>query len=354
MFLGWNEIKFNKLRYGLIVGVMSLVAYLVFFLTGLSYGLAQDNRSAIDMWQAEGVLLAEDANGLLTLSRIDDATVQSLENESIAPIMQLSLVAFYGETQLTVNGLGVKPDSFVVPEVSAGTAEIKDNEVIVDESLNTVYGIQLGDTIEVTSAKYPLKVVGFVKEAKLSVQPVVYMTADQHHQIRYGDQATKVPHTHNLLVVKSPLKESVPEGLIYFDISTFVDGLPGYKAQVLTFGFMIGFLIAIAAIVVGIFMYVLTLQKVSIFGVMKAQGISSGYISKSVVGQTFLLATVAVGLGLGLVYLTVFFLPEKVPFQHLVAFEGAVGGLMIACALIGAIFSLGTIRKIDPLQALNG
>ena len=60
------------------------------------------------------------------------------------------------------------------------------------------------------------------------------------------------------------------------EISQFISELPGYNAQVLTFGFMIGFLIVIAAIVIGIFIYVLTMQKVSIFGVMKAQGISSG------------------------------------------------------------------------------
>ena len=53
---------------------------------------------------------------------------------------------------------------------------------------------------------------------------------------------------------------------------------------------MIGFLIVIAAIVIGIFIYVLTMQKVNIFGVMKAQGISSGYIAKSIISQTFILS----------------------------------------------------------------
>lgn len=38
MFLAWNEIKHAKLRYSLVMGVMFLIAYLVFFLTGLAYG----------------------------------------------------------------------------------------------------------------------------------------------------------------------------------------------------------------------------------------------------------------------------------------------------------------------------
>lgn len=47
MFLALNEIMHSKLRYALVAGVMFLIAYLV-FLTGLAYGLAQDNRTAVD------------------------------------------------------------------------------------------------------------------------------------------------------------------------------------------------------------------------------------------------------------------------------------------------------------------
>ncbi|MFZ1690913.1 MAG: ABC transporter permease, partial [Trichococcus flocculiformis] len=45
MFLAWKEIKHSKTRFSLIIGVMVLVSYLVFFLVGLAYGLAQDNRT---------------------------------------------------------------------------------------------------------------------------------------------------------------------------------------------------------------------------------------------------------------------------------------------------------------------
>ena len=61
---------------------------------------------------------------------------------------------------------------------------------------------------------------------------------------------------------------------------------------------MIGFLIVISAIIIGIFMYVLTIQKTPIFGIMKAQGISNGMIGISVLSQTFLLSLVGSILGL--------------------------------------------------------
>lgn len=35
---------------------MVLVSYLVFFLVGLAYGLAQDNRTSVDKWDADGII----------------------------------------------------------------------------------------------------------------------------------------------------------------------------------------------------------------------------------------------------------------------------------------------------------
>ena len=45
MFLAINEIKDAKLRYSLIVGLLTLVSYLMFFLSGLAFGLIDQNRS---------------------------------------------------------------------------------------------------------------------------------------------------------------------------------------------------------------------------------------------------------------------------------------------------------------------
>ena len=59
MFLAINEMKHSKLRYALVIGVVFLIAYLVFFLTGLAYGLAQENRTAVDKWQADRILLSD-------------------------------------------------------------------------------------------------------------------------------------------------------------------------------------------------------------------------------------------------------------------------------------------------------
>lgn len=52
MFLAWNEIKRNKLKFSLIIGVLVLISYLLFLLSGLAKGLINMNTEGIDDWQA--------------------------------------------------------------------------------------------------------------------------------------------------------------------------------------------------------------------------------------------------------------------------------------------------------------
>ena len=77
----------------------------------------------------------------------------------------------------------------------------------------------------------------------------------------------------NAFVVKGELKDYDSSVFQKVSVDDFINELPGYSAQNLTFGLMIGFLIVISAIIIGIFMYVLTIQKTPYFGIMKAQGI---------------------------------------------------------------------------------
>ena len=63
MFLALKEMKKEKLRFIMIIVVTVLIAYLVYFLSSLAFGLAQINRTAVDYWNAEGVVLSKEANG---------------------------------------------------------------------------------------------------------------------------------------------------------------------------------------------------------------------------------------------------------------------------------------------------
>lgn len=72
MFLAIKEMRYAKLRYGLIIGIMFLIAYVVFMLTGLASGLSEEFKKAIVDWKAQEIVLSEDANKVFVISSIDE------------------------------------------------------------------------------------------------------------------------------------------------------------------------------------------------------------------------------------------------------------------------------------------
>lgn len=354
MFLAINEIKHSKLRYALVIGVMFLIAYLVFFLTGLAYGLAQENRMAIDKWQADDILLSEESNKNLNMSMFPRKLFDEVKADEKAVLAQTAgVVTKEGhDKKVDVSFFGIVPDQFLAPDIVEGDMFSGDDETVADVSVKEEYGLDLGDTLKIAGNDKTLKIVGFTKDAKFSVSPVLYTSIGAYQEIRFEKEGPADNARINAIVTKGHLDE-VPDELESVSISKFINELPGYSAQVLTFGFMIGFLIVIAAIVIGIFVYVLTMQKTEIFGVMKAQGISSRYIATSVIVQTFLLASIGVVVGLAATIGTALVLPDAVPFQVNSGFFAGISVLMIIIAVLGAFFSVRSIVKIDPLKAIG-
>ena len=356
MFLALNEIMHSKLRYALVAGVMFLIAYLVFFLTGLAYGLAQDNRTAVDKWEADSIVLSKDANSNLGMSMITKKIAEEVEGGKVAYLAQTPGVVTSKDSteegKINVSFFGIDKNQVIMPNLVEGKAFDNDDEAVGDISLKEEYGLAVGDTVKLSGSDKTFKLTGFTDHAKFNVSPVLYTTINAYQEIRFEKEDTSENARINAIVVRGKIS-NLPEDLEQIKISKFINELPGYNAQVLTFGFMIGFLIVIAAIVIGIFIYVLTMQKINIFGVMKAQGITGGFIARSVVAQTFILSFVGILLGLLGTVGTSLVLPDAVPFQSNWLFFGVISLLMLVVAVLGALFSVRTIVKIDPLKAIG-
>lgn len=361
MFLAWNEIKYSKTRFALIIGVIILVSYLVYFLTGLAYGLAQDNRTSVDKWEADAIVLTDESNANIGMSMMPMSERDQVEADEVAILGQApNVVRQKGETseeaKINVTFFGIEADDFIMPEVVEGKEFSKDYEVVADISLREEEGIELGDELNLAGSDIEVTVVGFTEDAKFNVAPVLYTTVSTYQDVRFETIDDSDEGRISGLIVRNSSVDDIEienDDLVLYTINEYIEEIPGYMAQLLTFGLMIGFLIVIAAVVIGIFMYVLTVQKSSMFGVMKAQGIPTGYIAKSVVMQTFLLSLMGTLTGLGLTVLTAYFLPATVPYQSNIYFIMGISLLLIVFAVLGAFFSVRTIVKIDPLEAID-
>lgn len=56
------------------------------FLTGLAYGLAQDNRLVVDKWDAAGIVLSSEANNNLSASTISSDDVKDIKAKETAEL----------------------------------------------------------------------------------------------------------------------------------------------------------------------------------------------------------------------------------------------------------------------------
>lgn len=304
---------------------------------------------------ADRILLSDEANGKLNMSMLTMDDYESVKAEDKAALAQFPGIVYQKgkkDQQINVSFFGIEADEFLAPNLVKGRMFKNTGEVVVNDSLAKEDGLQVGDQLKVAGSKQTLKIVGFTDEAMYNVAPVIYMSLADFQEIRFNQALPKEAQKINAIVLREKPKQ-VANHLEEIKISDFIDDLPGYRAQNLTFAFMIGFLIVIAAIVIGIFIYILTMQKQAIFGVMKAQGISNFFIARSVFVQTAILAFVGIVLGLALTYLSSLVLPAAVPFAIFWGLYLAVSVGMWVIAILSAVFSVSTVVKIDPLQAIS-
>ena len=355
MFLAINEILKEKSRFVLIVIVVILVSYLVFFLTGLAYGLASSYTRALDKWDASSIIMSANANDTIGRSLLYSSDYANLLSDDVAPL-GVGSATLIADSREDVALFGVEQGSFLAPDISEGRSISADNEVVLSDELQPL-GIAIGDNIALADVADKYKVVGFTSRSTFQTNPVIYMSRDSWRLAASeasGMTGMRDNSTISALITRGDQKAAYTNDRIYWQpIDDFIFNLPGYRPQVLTFSLMIGFLIGIAAFVLSIFIYILTMQKKSIFGVLKAEGISSAYIARSVMVQVVIIAATGLLTGLALSLATGLLLAGKVPFEVNLIFFIGIALLFLLCAVLGGIASVRSVAKIDPVEAIG-
>ncbi|HHD0118870.1 TPA: ABC transporter permease [Staphylococcus aureus] len=349
MFLAWNEIRRNKLKFGLIIVVLTMISYLLFLLSGLANGLINMNKEGIDKWQADAIVLNKDANQTVQQSVFNKKDIENKYKKQ-ATLKQTGEIVSNGHQKDNILVFGVEKSSFLVPSLIEGHKATKDNEVLADETLKNK-GFKIGDTLSLSQSDEKLHIVGFTESAKYNASPVIFTNDATIAKINPRLTGDKI----NAVVVRDSnwKDKKLNQELEAVSINDFIENLPGYKPQNLTLNFMISFLFVISATVIGIFLYVMTLQKTSLFGILKAQGFTNGYLANVVISQTLILALFGTAFGLMLTGVTGAFLPDAVPVKFDVLTLLVFAIVLMIVSVLGSLFSILTIRKIDPLKAIG-
>ena len=224
-------------------------------------------------------------------------------------------------------------------------SELSTNEVIADKSIQ-LFGLQLNDEIIDKNTGKKLIIAGFTKDHTYSMMPVVYTDFELGMNSFYQNK-----RSYNA-VVYSGDKVSIT-GYDTLTPDDAAKSLPGYKETQGSLLMIVVFLFIISAFVSTVFFYVITLQKVNQFGILKAIGAKTSYIARSIVIQVSLITMIGVIFSSLLVYGMSQVIPEGMPFRTSPTLVVGTAALFLVLNLVGSLLSVNKVAKIDALEAIG-
>lgn len=319
-------------------------------MTSLAIGLVRDNRTAADNWDSTGVVLSKYANKNLTASFITEDNYKDKLSDDAAPLGYMFAVTNLKNDDTTVNIsiFAQNWNSFIAPKLIEGHYPESKNEVIIDQSMEN-YNIKMGDQIQLNGSTDEYKVVGITNDSKFFTVPVIYTVLSTYWKLQHTDKTTK---TISAIVLNNDVDVS-GEGLVQVTEQDMISNIPGYTPEVNVFMGMIIALVVITCLVVGIFIYIIMIQKLGLYGIMRAQGIQSKTIIWSLFCQIFVLSGMGVLMALIGVWAVKFVLPATLFFYPSWLAYSLLGLAIIIMALLGGLISLPKILKIDPIEAIG-
>jgi len=137
-------------------------------------------------------------------------------------------------------------------------------------------------------------------------------------------------------------------------ITQAVDAIPGVEQQRSTFNQIIGVTIAIAVVVVALFFALLTVERLGLYGVLKAIGARSRTLFAGLVVQALVVTAGAVIIAGGLALLLDAAIPPgSIPLDISPRRILTSAVLLLGAAVVGCAFSLRRVLRVDPASAIG-
>lgn len=350
MFLALKEIKYEKLRYGLITLMIFLISYLIFMLSSLAVGLASQNTQAVNSWQTKSVVLNDNANVSLSQSLLTKADLKDFKKTSNDSFVGLVPIVVKEKKHQTISAqfVGLKKDEYIYKdlELVSGRKARHNNEIAVDQIMWD-RGYRLGDKVTLNGSDKKYKIVGFLKNAKINIAPIAYGTMATWRKLR-----PMAPNVEASGIISKKNLDFKAKNVKSYDKQTFINKLPGYTAQNSTFELMIGFLFVISLIIIAVFLYILTMQKMPNYAVLRAQGIPSKTLIGATLSQSLILVILGTVLAYILMLITVSVMPATVPINFAPWIMISTFAGMILMGIIGGLIPIKSILKVDPSKAV--
>jgi putative ABC transport system permease protein len=372
MFLALREMRRAKVRFGMLVGAIALLVFLILTQQALQDGLVTSFIGAIRRQSAPVLVYSTDGQKTLQGSVIPpplEAAVRGVDGVgSVSRIGQGTFsVAIDGESG-TSNAAILGADDREL----GGIASVDSGRpaATAGEAVGSASDFDLGDRVRVVPVGVPgapgpeLVVVGLVEHGQLQVTPTLFASWDDYTAAVRATNPDATAVLPSVLGLR-PAPGTTPDDLVRAvdAASEDADALTRDQAATNTPGvaqvrqsFQVIFLLygLVVPLVTGLFFLIVTFQKSAALTLLRAVGVARAALVRSLLLQVLLV--IAGGLVVG----TALYWPlsqAKVGSITLRFDAGAVlrwSALLLGLGILSALFAARRVLRIDPIEATTG
>lgn len=366
MKLALREMRRRPSRFLTATLVLVLIAMLLMLLGGLLDGLIARATSAITAQRADLVVFSSTAEKSFLRSRITPAQRQQVES-----VPGVRRVGGLGVTQLAARVPGNGPRDLA--DVALFGYELAPSGVPRPPGAGEVYadrvlehdGVDVGVTLRLGPARSPVEVVGWVDGTSYSGAGALWASPATWRTVQDANRpgAAVAPGVFQTLVVQANGDPGVVARRIdaatggatdTVSRSEAVDAIGGVRQQRSVFNQIIGVTLVIAIVVVALFFALLTVERVSLYGVLKAIGARSRTLFGGVVLQAVVVSLIAAVVGSGFALLFDALIPPgTLPYALLPGRLLVSSVALVLAAIVGSAFSLRRVLRVDPAAAIG-
>ncbi len=339
MYLALRELRTARARFVTITAVVVLVAVLVTFISGLTAGLKYQNLSAIQAFPSGDLIFAAtDGPASFDESALTPAQVgKALADDPTAvPIgIERAKLTYRGTpTSVAIIGMPVK----AAPQAVSAPGTVRLSAAAQRES-----GVAPGDVVELGGIRFT--VADSVGDLWYAHSPVAYVAADDWRAVSRSEGAATVVVSH---------VHAAPPGTTLVARADAPTAIASYTSENSSLTLITVMLFIVAALVVGSFFVVWTVQRVGDIATLKALGATTASLVRDSLGQAALVLVVGVGLGTSIAAGAGAVIGSAVPFVSSTSTTLLPATLLVGLGLVGSVVALRFLVTADPLSALGG
>ena len=349
-------------RFVSVGGALTMLVVLLVVLGGFLDGLELNQTGPYRAHEGRLLVFSDDSELLIQRSRVDASQAEQLAaTDGVAAVGALDLIASTaGNSQgeiidIVLFGYDLATDVIPSPPVDGGA--------IIDEALADRNDVAVGDTLLLGATSEPVVVSQIVGDLSQG-SPTVWLSTDRWREIvRSGNPAALPPEGVDQALVIEPsagtdlnvLARQLAgfDGVAVATADEAIKALPVVQQQSSTFEGIIGVTFVVTLMVVALFFTLITLERVDLYAVLKALGARTGDLLAGISAQAVGVSLVALLLGFGLSVAFVGLLPAELPVRLVPArlLQTAIGVML--SALLGSLFTLRRVLRIDPAEAIG-